>query len=148
MSEAGKTLPVPVAAGGGPASNLHAASSSTFMSTSQSFHDITSTYAARFGKNDDQGKVTDEERQARQETAAEGANQYYDFATYAYLSGWGTAFHYCPFAPHDTILSAIYHYEHRIALIMDLQPGMKVLDVGCGVGGPAREIAKLVGCEI
>jgi SAM-dependent methyltransferase len=25
---------------------------------------------------------------------------------------------------------------------------MKVLDVGCGIGGPAREMAKLVGCEV
>ena len=31
---------------------------------------------------------------------------------------------------------------------MGLKPGMKVLDVGCGVGGPAREMAKLVGCEV
>lgn len=39
-------------------------------------------------------------------------------------------------------------YEHRFALLMGLKPGMKVLDVGCGVGGPAREIAKYIGCEI
>lgn len=25
---------------------------------------------------------------------------------------------------------------------------MKVLDVGCGVGGPAREIVKFTGCHI
>lgn len=28
---------------------------------------------------------------------------------------------------------------------MSLRPGMRVLDVGCGVGGPAREIAKFSG---
>lgn len=39
-------------------------------------------------------------------------------------------------------------YEHRFALLMGLKPGMKVLDVGCGIGGPAREIAKFIGCHI
>ena len=42
----------------------------------------------------------------------------------------------------------MHFYEHRFALLMGLRPGMKVLDVGCGVGGPAREIAKFIGCEI
>lgn len=31
---------------------------------------------------------------------------------------------------------------------MGIRPGMKVLDVGCGVGGPAREIAKFTGAHI
>jgi sterol 24-C-methyltransferase len=31
---------------------------------------------------------------------------------------------------------------------MSLRDGMKVLDVGCGVGGPAREIAKFAGVNI
>lgn len=42
----------------------------------------------------------------------------------------------------------MHFYEHRFAHLMGLRPGMKVLDVGCGVGGPAREIAKFVGCQI
>merc|ERR1712000_448959 len=29
-----------------------------------------------------------------------------------------------------------------------LKPGMKVLDVGCGVGGPAREIARFANCNV
>lgn len=33
-------------------------------------------------------------------------------------------------------------HEHYLAAQMGLKPGMKVLDVGCGVGGPAREIAR------
>ena len=31
---------------------------------------------------------------------------------------------------------------------MGLRQGMRVLDVGCGVGGPAREIAKFAGVNI
>lgn len=31
---------------------------------------------------------------------------------------------------------------------MGLRPGMRVLDVGCGVGGPAREIARFADVHI
>jgi sterol 24-C-methyltransferase len=31
---------------------------------------------------------------------------------------------------------------------MNLKEGMKVLDVGCGVGGPAREIAKFAAVDV
>lgn len=31
---------------------------------------------------------------------------------------------------------------------MQLRPGMRVLDVGCGVGGPARQIATFTGSDI
>lgn len=31
---------------------------------------------------------------------------------------------------------------------MDLKPGMRVLDVGCGVGGPAREIARFADVNV
>lgn len=32
--------------------------------------------------------------------------------------------------------------------MIKLRKGMKVLDVGCGVGGPAREIASFTGCNV
>ena len=31
---------------------------------------------------------------------------------------------------------------------MGLRPGMRVLDVGCGVGGPAREISRFADAKI
>ena len=31
---------------------------------------------------------------------------------------------------------------------MEMKPGMKVLDLGCGVGGPAREMAIFAGANV
>jgi sterol 24-C-methyltransferase len=39
-------------------------------------------------------------------------------------------------------------HEHYLAKAMNLKPGMRVLDVGCGVGGPAREIAAFTDAHI
>jgi len=36
----------------------------------------------------------------------------------------------------------------ELGKLADLKPGMRVLDVGCGVGGPARTLAAEFGCEV
>jgi len=35
-----------------------------------------------------------------------------------------------------------------MAMKLGIQPGDVVLDVGCGVGGPAREIARYADCNV
>lgn len=39
-------------------------------------------------------------------------------------------------------------HEHYLAANMGIQPSFKVLDIGCGVGGPAREIGHFTGAHI
>lgn len=43
---------------------------------------------------------------------------------------------------------ALARHEHYLAARMNIRPKMRVLDVGCGVGGPAREIARFTDAEI
>lgn len=45
-------------------------------------------------------------------------------------------------------MQAIARHEHYLASMMNLRPGMRVLDIGCGIGGPAREIARFADVEI
>lgn len=65
-----------------------------------------------------------------------------------YEEAWAQSFHFCRFAVGEPFLQALARHEHYMAHMINLRKGMKVLDVGCGVGGPAREIASFSGCNV
>ena len=86
--------------------------------------------------------------QARRAEYATLTRHYYNLATDLYEYGWGTSFHFCRFAIGEPFRQAIARHEHYLAHVMGLRDNMKVLDVGCGVGGPAREIVKFSGVNV
>lgn len=73
---------------------------------------------------------------------------YYELSTDFYEYGWGDSFHFAHRYPGETQDAAIVRHEHNLAARLGLKEGMKVLDVGCGVGGPARNIARFAGCNV
>ena len=73
---------------------------------------------------------------------------YYDLATDLYEYGWGESFHFAPRIPGESLRASIARHQHFIALTLGLRPGMRVADLGCGVGGPLREIALFSGSHI
>ncbi|SMQ46710.1 unnamed protein product [Zymoseptoria tritici ST99CH_3D7] len=75
-------------------------------------------------------------------------NNYYDLVTDLYEEGWAQSFHLCSFAPDESLLQALARHEHYLAHRIGLTKDMTVLDVGCGVGKPAREIATFTGCNV
>jgi sterol 24-C-methyltransferase len=91
---------------------------------------------------------TPEQRAARQAEYATLTRHYYNLATDLYEYGWGQSFHFCRFSAGEPFYQAIARHEHYLAHTIGIKENMKVLDVGCGVGGPAREIAKFTGCHI
>lgn len=75
-------------------------------------------------------------------------NQYYDLVTDFYEYGWGQSFHFSARHRGESLEESTIRHEHHLALRLGLQPGMHVLDAGCGVGGPMRNIARLVDVKI
>ena len=75
-------------------------------------------------------------------------NDYYDLVTDFYEFGWGQSFHFAPRHKGESFEASLARHEFFLASALGLKPGMKVLDVGCGVGGPMRAIARFSGASI
>ncbi|KAH7059548.1 S-adenosyl-L-methionine-dependent methyltransferase [Linnemannia elongata] len=98
---------------------------------------------------EDRPELESEEDKAQRQTAYKAvANSFYDLATDFYEYAWGTSFHFCRFHPREPFHQAIARHEHFLAANMGIQPHHRVLDIGCGVGGPAREIGHFTGAHI
>nr|CAG8594320.1 11564_t:CDS:2 [Entrophospora candida]CAG8647064.1 10858_t:CDS:2 [Entrophospora candida] len=91
---------------------------------------------------------SENDKEARKSNYTNLTNSYYNIATDFYEYGWGDCFHFCRFYPGETFYQAIARHEHYLAMQLNVKPGMKILDVGCGVGGPAREICHFTGAHI
>ena len=74
--------------------------------------------------------------------------RYYELVTDFYEFGWGPSFHFAPSSNGASFAESIASHQNFLADSMSLVPGMNVLDVGCGVGGPLRAIAKKYGVRI
>ena len=84
----------------------------------------------------------------RNKEYADLVSSYYDLATEFYEWGWGTSFHFADKRKGETFKTAILRHEHFLAGRLGVAKGAKILDCGCGVGGPARNIARFTGAHV
>ena len=88
-------------------------------------------------------KVTD-----REDNYAKLVDAYYDLATIFYEWGWGDQFHFAKRKKGETFYRSLDRHEEFIADKLGLKEGDRVLDCGCGIGGPYRNIAKYSGADV
>jgi sterol 24-C-methyltransferase len=101
------------------------------------------------GARKETGAITTEESiDVRKERYASMINHFYNLVTDFYEWGWGQSFHFGPRWHNETFLESIKRIEYYLCLRLGLLPGMKVLDLGCGVGGPMRNFAIFTGASI
>lgn len=75
-------------------------------------------------------------------------NAYYELATSFYEWGWGQSFHFAYQLKGETFAQSIARHEYYLAGRLGVSSGEKVLDCGCGIGGPMRNIAKFTNAII
>lgn len=86
--------------------------------------------------------------EAREANYAELVPEYYDRITKRMRSSWGDSFHFAIFQGDESLAEAIHATECMLTDKAGFQAGMRVLDVGCGVGGPALTIAEHSGAHV
>ncbi|KAK9459079.1 S-adenosyl-L-methionine-dependent methyltransferase [Lipomyces oligophaga] len=98
--------------------------------------------------NKDTKHETEQDKQTRLAEYATLTKHYYNLVTDFYEYGWGTSFHFSRFYKGEPFKASIARHEQYLAYQGGIKKGMKVLDVGCGVGGPAQQIARFTEAHI
>ncbi|KAJ1675321.1 hypothetical protein EV182_001500 [Spiromyces aspiralis] len=75
-------------------------------------------------------------------------NLYYDIMAEQMEHTWGESFHFARKATGESNRESIRRHEHFLFSMAQIRPRMKVLDVGCGIGGPARECVRMTGAHV
>lgn len=74
--------------------------------------------------------------------------QFYDLVTDFYEMGWGRSFHFAVMRRDAGFQECLDRHDTYIADRLAVGPGQKVIDFGCGVGGPMRVIARATGAHV
>ena len=79
---------------------------------------------------------------------AETAREYYDICSHLMVYGWGESLHFAPLSPHESLDESKVRHQRLMIDKLALREGMSVIDVGCGIGGPMRRVAKEAGVNV
>ena len=94
------------------------------------------------------------DRAASEDINANGYNhtetvkEYYDLCSEFMMFGWGESLHFAPLTPEESLEDSKIRHQRLMIAKLELQKGMTVIDVGCGVGGPMRRIAHEAGVRV
>ena len=96
-------------------------------------------------------------RSARAAPEADGASgydhastvkEYYDLCSGFMVWGWNESLHFVPLTPDESLEESIARHQRLMISKLDLKPGMTVVDVGCGIGGPMRRVVREAGVRV
>ncbi|XP_009785178.1 24-methylenesterol C-methyltransferase 2-like [Nicotiana sylvestris] len=73
---------------------------------------------------------------------------FYNLVTDIYEWGWGQSFHFSPSIPGKPHRDATRMHEEMAVDLLGVKTGSRILDAGCGVGGPMRTISAHSGANV
>ncbi|KAG9410378.1 Delta(24)-sterol C-methyltransferase [Aphanomyces cochlioides] len=101
------------------------------------------------GAREKTGAISSEESiKLRQSEYQLMVDSFYDLVTDFYEYGWGQSFHFANRFRDETFRESIRRVEYFLASKLGLNKSHYALDMGCGIGGPMRNIARFSGAKI
>jgi len=79
---------------------------------------------------------------------AQKVNDFYDIATDVTQSAWSQSLHFAPLNNGESLEHAIARHQDLMIEKLRLDQNKYVADVGCGIGGPMRRVAKQSGAKV
>ena len=79
---------------------------------------------------------------------AETVREYYDLCNEFMVYGWGESLHFAPLSPGESLGDSKVRHQRLMIDKLELQKGMTVVDVGCGIGGPLRRVVREAGVRV
>eukprot|EP00940_MAST-03C_sp_MAST-3C-sp2_P001793 g1793.t1 len=79
---------------------------------------------------------------------AAAVERYFTLTTDFFEYGWGDAIHMAPLKPDWSFKRSIAYWEQYFVSQMGLKKGMKVADLGMGIGGPMRRVIEYTGAHV
>ena len=101
---------------------------------------------ARFGGWLDRSRRADGEGGDYDHTVT--VNDYYNLCSEFMQFGWSESLHFAPLTRGETLEESIARHQGTMIDSLELREGMQVVDVGCGVGGPMRQVIRASGATV
>ena len=79
---------------------------------------------------------------------SETVKDYYELCNEFMVFGWNESLHFAPLRPHESLEDSIIRHQRLMIAKLELQQGMTVVDIGCGVGGPMRRVVRESGVRV
>ena len=74
--------------------------------------------------------------------------EYYDLCNEFMVFHWGESLHFAPLSRGESLKDSKVRHQRQMIARLELREGMTVVDIGCGVGGPMRRVAREAGVRI
>ena len=74
--------------------------------------------------------------------------EYYDLCSELMVFGWGESLHFAPLSPGESLKDSKIRHQRQMITRLELREGMTVVDIGCGIGGPMRRVAREAGVRV